>query len=102
MPETDDLRAKGRRKTLFGGVIYDENKDKWDCKISDISESGAMVKSAAPLKAGSFVDLRINKYKDLRRVEVMWAKDGVIGLRFLVELKKSSQEMSRFFEIFDD
>jgi hypothetical protein len=54
------------------------------------------------LKAGSFVDLRINKYKDLRRAEVMWVKDGTIGLRFLVELKKSSQEMSRFFEIIDD
>ena len=79
-------RRSTRRRTLFGGVVYDEKRNAWDCSASDFSEEGVKVRMPqdANLEMGSFVDLKINKFNDIRRCKVMWARDGFIGLQFLI------------------
>ena len=102
MEPSKDLRKFSRRRTLFGGVLFDADDNKWECSISDISTTGAKVKTEANLEIGSFTELRINKFNDLRRAEVMWVRDGVIGLRFLVNIDKDQQGMAEFFKILND
>ena len=99
MAEDSNLRRSGRRRTLFGGVIFDENRNVHECSVSDISVVGAKVKADADLEIGSFVDLRINKFNDLRRSKVMWIRDGHIGLQFLVKIDKAKDGLSEFFKL---
>ena len=100
-PDSDHRRSK-RRRTLFGGALFDADDNKWDCFISDISETGAKVRSQADLEVGSFAELKINKFNDLRRAEVMWARDGVLGLRFLLRIDKDQKGMAEFFKVIGD
>ncbi len=101
MADGKESRSSGRRRTLFGGVIYGEGGETWDCSISDISEEGAKVKSSAELELGTFVDLKINKFNDLRRTKVMWIRDGHVGLQFLVKIDKAKDGMSEFFKLME-
>ena len=101
MADERDNRESGRRRTLFGGVIFDEDGKSWNCSISDISESGAKVKTEADLKAGSFVDLKINKFNDIRRTKVMWFREGHIGLEFVVKIDKTKEGISEFFKLIE-
>ena len=87
---------------MFGGVLFDADDNKWECSVSDISASGAKIKTEAKLEIGSLADLKIIKYNDMRRAEVMWVRDGVIGLRFLVNIDKSQQGMTELFKIISD
>lgn len=99
MADASDKRKSGRRRTLFGGVVYVGGNEAWDCSISDISEIGAKVRVAADLPVGSFVDLKINKLNDIRRCTVMWAREGHLGLEFLVKIDKSKNRMGEFFKL---
>lgn len=99
MADGQENRRSGRRRTLFGGKMFDEEGNVWECSVSDISEEGARVKSDAALAAESFVDLKINKFNDLRRCKVMWVREGYIGLLFLVKIDKDKEGMSDFFKL---
>ena len=44
MADGRENRSSGRRKTLFGGVIYDEDRNAWECSVSDLSEEGVRLK----------------------------------------------------------
>lgn len=101
MAEGRDQRKSGRRKTLFGGVIFDETRNSWECSVSDISLVGAKIKCAAKLEKGAFVELKINKFNSLRRCKIMWTRPGEIGLEFLVEIDKVKDGMSEFFKLVD-
>ena len=102
MADSRENRKTGRRRTLFGGVVYDEDGKGWDCSISDISETGARIKSAAKLELDMFVDLKINKFNDLRRTKVMWKREGFVGLEFLVKIDKAKDGLSEFFKIMEN
>ncbi len=99
MTETDENRNSGRRKAFFGGVLYDDADKKWECLISDISETGAKIRTEADLENGAFVDLKINKFDDFRRAEVVWKRDGYIGIRFMVNIDKNNEKVSSFFRL---
>lgn len=101
MVEGRDLRKSGRRRTLFGGVMYDEGDNAWNCFIADVSEKGAKVKSSAELQIGSFVDLKINRFNDMRRCKVMWVREGHIGLEFLVKMDKNKEGVAEFFKLME-
>ncbi len=101
MADGQEHRRSGRRRTLFGGKMFDEEGNVWECSVSDISEEGARVKSDAALAAESFVDLKINKFNDLRRCKVMWVREGYIGLQFLVKIDKDKEGMSDFFKLIE-
>ena len=101
MANGNEARRSGRRRTLFGGKMFDEGGNVWECSVSDISEEGARVKTDAALPPESFVDLKINKFNDLRRCKVMWVREGYIGLRFLVKIDKAKEGMSDFFKLIE-
>ena len=101
MADSRENRKTGRRRTLFGGVVYDEEAKAWNCSISDISETGARIKSEAKLEIGMFVDLKINKFNDLRRTKVMWKREGFVGLEFLVKIDKAKDGLAEFFKIME-
>jgi len=101
MADGRENRRSGRRKTLFGGVIYDEDRNAWECSVSDLSEEGVRIKVVpeANLELGDFVDLKINKFNALRRSKVMWAREGYTGLQFLVKVNRNEEGMSEFFKL---
>lgn len=101
MTENRDKRKSGRRRTLFGGVVF-EGENAWECSISDISERGAKVRVATELPIGGAVDLKINKLNDIRRCKVMWAREGHVGLEFVVKLDKTKSRMSEFFKLVEN
>jgi len=101
MADGRDNRKSGRRRTLFGGVIY-AGDSAWDCSISDISEMGAKVRVGTELPIGAFVDLKITKLNDLRRCKVMWIRDGHLGLEFVVKIDKVKNGMTEFFKLVEN
>ncbi len=103
MADGRENRSSGRRRTLFGGVIYDEDRNAWECSVSDLSEEGVRLKVTpeANLELGDFVDLKINKFNDLRRSKVMWAREGYIGLQFLVKVDRNEESMIGFFTLIE-
>lgn len=102
MAEGSEQRKSGRRRTLFGGVIYTADDQAWDCSISDISELGAKVRAAVELPIGTFVDLKINKLNDIRRCKVMWVRQGHLGLEFVVKIDKVKNKMTEFFKLVEN
>lgn len=103
MAEDSNNRRSTRRRTLFGGVVYDEDRKAWECSVSDFSEEGVKVRMPpdSVLEIGDFVDLKINKFNDLRRCKVMWARDGFIGLQFLIKIDRVKDGMTDFFKIME-
>ncbi len=96
-------RRTARRRTLFGGVVFDDDRNAWECSVSDLSVEGVRVKMApgANLKLGDFVELKINKFNDLRRCKVMWEREEFIGLQFLVKVDKEKDGLSEFFKLME-
>ena len=92
-------RKSGRRRTIFGGVMFAEDGRTWDCSVADVSESGVKAKAVTDLKIGDFVDLKINKFNDLRRCEVKWIREREIGLEFTVVIDMTKSDMSPLFKL---
>ncbi|MEQ8665986.1 MAG: PilZ domain-containing protein [Rhodospirillales bacterium] len=88
-----DNRTHGRRRTIFGGVLFTQDGGSWECAIVDISETGAKVRSDAGVAIGDKVDLKINKLNDFRTCEVVWLREGAVGLQFLVRLDPKRTDM---------
>jgi len=94
-----DNRDTERLRTLLSGVLYDEEGRAWECSISDISEGGARIKSKTGVELEMFVDLKINKFNDVRQTKVMWKRDSHTGLQFTVKIDKDKAHMSEFFKL---
>ncbi len=92
-------RASLRRRTIFGGVVYTDDGRQWDCSVSDISATGVRVRLPELLDHGTLVDLKINKFNDLRRCEVVWVRDPYLGLKFLVEIPENDKNMTTLFKL---
>lgn len=99
MVQGEEHRKDGRRRTLFGGTIYDESGQSFDCSVSDISTSGVKVKTKTEFEIGDAVDLRINKFNDLRPCHVIWKREGAIGLRFEVHIDPYDPDMADLFKL---
>lgn len=98
-PNDISRRLSERRLTILGGRIYGEEGQRWDCTIKDFSEAGAKVRTDATLEKGGFVDLKVNKFEDLRRAEVIWVAGNTAGLRFLAKIEKAPESMRRLFAL---
>ncbi len=96
--DVPNQRQFKRRRTLFGGSIY-RGSESWDCSISDISESGVRVKTEAELEIGDVVELKNNKFNDIREAEVVWKREGFLGLNFLVKIDTTRKEVAEFFKM---
>jgi len=99
MTKDEDKRNSLRRRTIFGGVLFDDGGRNWECSVSDISETGVKIRSkTAELKIGDEIELKINKFNDLRRCEVSWIRGADVGLRFLVAISPHDGDMARLFK----
>jgi len=94
-----DNRDTERLRTLLSGVLYDEEGRAWECSISDISEGGARIKSKTGVELEMLVDLKINKFNDVRQTKVMWKRDSYTGLQFTVKIDEGKAHMSEFFKL---
>ncbi len=97
--EQGNLRATGRRRTLFGGRLADTNGNEWECSIGDISASGARVQIAAELAVGAHAELKINKYNSYHGCYVIWAREGELGLQFISKIEADDDDMKRLFKL---
>ena len=89
-------RVFPRRLTLLGGAIF-KDSEKWDCRISDISEMGVRVWSECDLEIGSNVELKINKINDFREAKIVWKSDSFLGLNFLIPMDSKNAEIADLF-----
>ena len=100
MVQGNDNRSHGRRRTIFGGVLYSQDGASWECAIVDVSESGAKVRADTSLAIGDKVDLKINKLNEFRTCEVIWLREGAVGLQFVVGLDPSREGIASLLGIF--
>ncbi len=99
MDNVEDKRNSLRRRTIFGGVLFDDGGRNWECSVSDISETGVKVRAkTAELEVGAQIELKINKFNDLRRCEVTWVRGKEFGLRFLVTITRHDGDLARLFK----
>jgi hypothetical protein len=84
LPENDgkELRADVRRRTILGGKIISDSGQVKDCLIMDLSLAGVRCRCGEPMESKTFVNVRINRFGELRRAEVMWVRGDQVGLRF--------------------
>lgn len=94
----DNKRKNIRRRTIFGGIIYEDTGQATECSITDISETGVKVRTKMSLEIGREVDLKINKFNELRRCVVAWVREGEVGLQFLIAMTAKNEEMARLFK----
>ena len=64
--------------------------------IADMSTSGARVKTSAEISLGTELYLKIDKFNDLRRAEVVGLREGYTGLRFSKEITNPPASMAAF------
>ncbi len=100
MADSGNRRVKPRRMTLLGGRLYDAAGKGWDCLIKDLSRSGVKVRTDARFEVGDIIDIKFNKFEDIRGCEVMWAEDGFLGLRFIGEMNTVPDSMEKLFMLF--
>ena len=99
MNDVENRRDTPRRKTLFGGVVFDDHSHNWECSVSDISATGVKVKSSYSPEKEMSLNLKINKFDDIRRCGVTWVRDGEFGLRFLVPITAEDTDIYRLLKL---
>ena len=84
LPENDgkELRADVRRRTILGGKIISDSGQVKDCLIMDLSLAGVRCRCGEPMESKTFVNVRIIRFGELLRAEVMWVRGDQVGLRF--------------------
>lgn len=95
--DTSEKRILPRRRSILGGRVFFDEGGAWDCTVRDLSEGGAKLTTEAPFTQGQMFDLKINKFEDIRRAEVMWAGNGQAGIRFVNKIDNVPESMRRFF-----
>ena len=95
----NDNRGAKRRKTLFGGILYGSKRQARDCRVIDISLTGAKLKVPAKYSVGAKLYLRIYNRKGIHLSVIMWANDGFIGLKFLKSSGVNEWEFSKTFNL---
>jgi len=95
MNDISNRRISPRRRTIFGGVIFDDHGHNWECSVSDISSTGVKIKASKVPEPGIEINLKINKYNDLRRCRVTWVRGGEFGLNFLVPITEEDNDIYR-------
>lgn len=67
-----------------------------------MSITGARVKCDAVFEIGDEVYLKIDKFDDLRRAEVVWLRDGYTGLQFLKPITNPPAALASFLSPLTD
>ena len=99
MAESDQGRIKARRRTILGGKVFDDEGLMIKCTIMDLSTTGARIRCTRNFENSDFVNLKIDRFEELQRSEVMWRRDGQIGLQFVNEMTNIPKRMVAIFEL---
>jgi hypothetical protein len=75
-------RRQHKRKPVLWAARIETRDGPNDCIILDLSAGGAKLRSAAVVTVRDTVTLVIDRFGALN-AEVMWARSGKLGLRFL-------------------
>jgi len=94
--EGANQRKTQRRRAILVGRVFDDTGKSGKCMITDMSVTGAKVKCDTGFEIGAEVYLKIDKFNDLRRAEVMWLREGYTGLRFTREITRPPAAMAAF------
>ncbi|MEM9028003.1 MAG: PilZ domain-containing protein [Pseudomonadota bacterium] len=82
--DADERRQAPRQRVLKGAVAaYADRHMSIDCMVRDISATGARLKSAHAQMIPDTFDLIIELDGLEAECEVVWRKDGELGVRFL-------------------
>lgn len=94
----ENNRKAQRRRAILVGRILDEDGSSVRCMIADMSISGARVKLNEDIPIGTEVYLKIDKFNDLRRAEVVWLREGYTGLQFSKQITNPPAAMAAFLD----
>ncbi|WP_165820126.1 PilZ domain-containing protein [Microvirga sp. KLBC 81] len=84
MNPVEQRRASQRSRTLLEGhIIYNNRLSRMECTVRDLSETGARLVFAQPVKVPAEFELQIPKKKLARRAQVMWYDGQNHGIMFL-------------------
>jgi hypothetical protein len=84
MNPVEQRRASPRSRTLLEGhIIYNNRLSRMECTVRDLSETGARIVFAQPVKVPAEFELQIPKRKLVRRAQVMWYDGQHHGIMFL-------------------
>jgi len=84
MNSLEQRRASPRSRTLLKGhIIYNSGVSRMECIVRDLSEAGARIVFAQPVKVPPEFELQIPKKKIVRRAQVIWYDGRHHGVMFL-------------------
>lgn len=101
MESVEQRRANPRSRTLLEGhIIYNDRLSRMECTVRDLSETGARIVFAQPVKVPAQFELQIPKRKLVRQAQVMWYDGQNHGVMFIEgeasqPLRKSSAAKSQ-------
>lgn len=87
--EIINQRAAPRLRTFKGGRIWIKGSSTIDCKIRDLSVSGAKLAVASVVGIPNVFDLEFTQEKTYRTCEIVWRKVDMLGVRFLSEPRET-------------
>jgi hypothetical protein len=99
MSEQHRERRRPRRRTILGGKIFDDEGKMADCTIVDLSRAGAKVRTQHSYRSDQQVNLKIDRFNELIRSEIIWSREGEAGVRFVSELVVVPKSMQKIFGI---
>ncbi len=84
MEPVEQRRASPRSRTLLEGhIIYNNRLSRMECSVRDLSETGARIVFAQPVKVPAQFELQIPKRKLIRQAQIMWYDGQAHGVMFL-------------------
>lgn len=84
MDPVEQRRASQRSRTLLEGhIVYNNRLSRMECTVRDLSETGARIVFAQPVKVPAEFELQIPKKKLVRRAQVIWYDGQNHGVMFL-------------------
>ena len=84
IPATGERRREPRRPVELGGVCeFGDKLERINCKVLDISNSGAQLSSDEAYKAPEYFRLYILPLNMVLDCRVMWRKENRMGVYFL-------------------
>lgn len=84
LPPLADRRPKTRKRTLLGGLVsFSDGAECFDCRIKDLSDSGARITFPADRPAPNIVYLINIRDAVAYEATIVWRKGAEGGLKFL-------------------
>ncbi len=93
MKPVEQRRASPRSHTLLKGhIIYNNQLSRMECTVRDLSETGARLVFAQPVKIPAEFELQVPRKKLVRRAQVMWYDGPNYGIMFVDDAAKARND----------